>query len=282
MMFLNNLSRGARKIFSYVVLLLLIVVFVFPLVWMLSYSLRPTGLVPPTRLELFVPPLAFENYAGLNRYMNLSELTFNSLRIVVVAVPLTILTASWAGMALAQMSRRWSTLLLTLTVALLLVPSVVTWIPRFIMYTQLRWIDTLFAMVAPGIMGTSPFFVILFYLALRRVPREVYESAYLDGANALQIWWSVAMPLARPATLAVGILSAAFYWSNYIDPLLYLRSQENFTLPVGVQLMEQAQHSNFPLLMAVSVLLIVPVVVLFLVVQPYFLQGRIAERWFKS
>lgn len=280
-MSLNSPRYILRTVLVYAVLLLLVAVFVFPLVWMLSYSLRSTTVPPPNRLELFVQPLAFENYTGLTRYLNLGELTINSVRIVAIAVPLTLVTASWAGFAIAQLPPRWSSKLVILTVALLLVPSVVTWIPRFILYTQLRLIDTVAAMVAPGIMGTSPFFVILFYLSFRRIPHEVYESAYLDGANALRIWWSVALPLARPAILAVGVLTAAFYWSNYIDPLLYLRSMENFTLPVGVQLMEQAQTSNFPLLMAVVVLLVVPVIVLFMFVQPFFLQGRIAERWFK-
>lgn len=280
-MSLNDPRRMLRGGLLYLGLAILLVVFLFPLVWMVSYSVRPAGLPPPTRLEFFVPPLSFENYPNLTKYMNLGELTLNSVRIVLVAVPLTLLTASWAGFAIAQLPKRWRTLILTTTVALLLVPSVATWIPRFVMYAQMRWIDTIYAMVAPGIMGSSPFFVILFYLSFRRIPFEVFESAYLDGANALRIWWSVALPLARPATLAVGILTAAFYWSNYVDPLLYLRSQENFTLPVGVQLMEKAQHSNFPLLMAISVLLVAPVIVLFLVVQPFFLQGRIAERWFK-
>jgi ABC-type glycerol-3-phosphate transport system permease component len=280
-MFSNSTRHHAATAGVYLGLVFVVAVFVFPLVWMLSYSLRPVALPPPTRLEFFTTPLAFENYPALNKYMALGQLTLNSLQVVILAVPLTLLTASWAGFAIAQLSRRWRTALLTACIALLLVPSVATWIPRFILFTQLHLIDTVLAMIAPGIMGTSPLFVILFYLSFQRVPREVYESAYLDGAHALRIWWSVAMPLARPATNAVAILTAAYYWSNYIDPLLYLRSQENFTLPVGVQLMTQAQGSNFPLLMAIAVVLTVPVIVLFLFVQPYFLQGRIAERWFK-
>jgi multiple sugar transport system permease protein len=277
-MFLNK-SRGAEKFLRYAALALLCAVFLFPLVWMFSYSLRATNLPPPTRVEFFAPPLAFENYARLGAYMNLAQLTVNSLRIVVLAVPLTVLFASLAGFAIAQLPARWRSFLLTLCVALMLVPAVATWIPRFLLFTELGWTDTILPLLAPAVMGASPFFVILFVLAFRRVPTDVYESAYLDGANALRIWWSVAMPLAHPATIAVATLAAVFYWSNYIDPFLYLRTEENYTLPYGVQLLEMAQENNFPLLMAASVLVVAPVLVLFLIAQRYFLQGKISERW---
>lgn len=279
MMYSNKTRRAFATVLTYAGLALLCAVFLFPLVWMLSYSLRSTALPPPARLEFFVPPLAFENYARVNKYVDLAQLTLNSLRIVVLAVPLTLLTASLTGFAISQLPARWRSFWLTICVALMLVPALATWVPRFVIFTELGWIDTIVPLLAPAVMGTSPFFVILFVLAFRRVPNEVYESAYLDGAHALRIWWSIALPLARPAVIAVGTLAAVFYWSNYIDPFLYLRTQENYTLPYGVQLLEMAQLNNFPLLMAAAVMIVAPVLVMFLVAQRYFLQGKISERW---
>jgi multiple sugar transport system permease protein len=274
-------TRALGTLFAYALLLAVIVVFLFPIVWMFSYAVRPVTLPAPARFELFVLPLAFENFARLNEFMPVGQLTLNSLRVVALAVPLTLVTASWAGFAIAQLPPRARGLFLLLSIALMLVPALATWIPRFVLFTQLRWIDTILPLLAPALMGTNPFFVILFYLAFRRVPREVYESAHLDGANALRIWWSIALPLAVPALLAVGVLSAAYYWSNYSDPLLYLRREVNYTLPIGVQLMEKAQANNFPLMMAVAVVMVAPVLAMFLLVQPFFLQGKIAERWLK-
>lgn len=278
-MFWISAQRIGARVVWYAALGVVCAVFLFPLVWMVSYSLRATNLPPPTRLEFFAPPFAFENYTRLDAYMNVAQLAWNSLRVVILAVPLTLVFASFAGFAIAQLPARWRTFLLTLCVALMLVPAVATWIPRFVLFTELGWTDTLLPLLAPTVMGSNPFFVILFALAFRRVPMEVYESAYLDGAHALRIWWSVAMPLARPATIAVATLAAVFYWSNYIDPFLYLRTEENYTLPYGVQLLEMAQENNFPLLMAASVLVVAPVLVLFLIAQRYFLQGKISERW---
>lgn len=277
----NNVRRALERAALYAALAVLCALFLFPLVWMFSYSVRPTDVPPPSRLEFFAPPFAWENYLRINDYIDFAQLAFNSLRVVALAVPLTVITASWAGFAIAQLPERWRAFLLTLCVALLLVPAVATWVPRFIFFTELGWVDTILPLLAPAAMGTSPFFVILFYLAFRRVPRQVYESAYLDGAHALRIWWSIAMPLARPALIAVATLSAVYYWSNYIDPFLYLRTQENYTLPYGVQLLEMAQQNNFPLLMAAAVIMVVPVLILFLVAQRYFLQGNISERWLK-
>lgn len=260
----------------YVGLAVLVCLFLFPLAWMVSYSLRPAGLPPPTRLELFALPLAFDNYLRVNEYVDLARLMFNSLRVVFFAVPITLITSSWAGLAIAQFPRRWRVALLTLSIALLLVPATATWIPRFVLFSELRWIDTILPLIAPAVMGTSPFFVILFYVTFARVPSDLYDAARIDGANALQIWYLVALPIARPAVIAVTLMSFAFYWSNYIDPQLYLNSQENYTFPVAVRLLEQAHQSNFPVLMAASAIMIAPVLFLFAFAQRYFLQGQIA------
>ncbi len=274
-------TRAVGTLITYALLAIVIALFLFPLVWMFSYAVRSVNLPAPSQLEFFTPPLAFENFARLNEFFPLSQFALNSLRIVAFAVPLTLLTASWAGFAIAQLPPRARNFFLGMSIALMLVPALATWIPRFVLFAQLGWIDSILPVLAPAVMGTNPFFVILFYLAFRRVPREVYESAYLDGANALRIWWSIALPLARPALLAVAILAAAYYWSNYADALLYLRREINYTLPIGVQLLEKAQANNFPLMMAAAVIMVAPVLVLFLFVQPYFLQGKIAERWLK-
>lgn len=263
-------------------LALLMFAFAFPLLWMLSYSLRPTSLPPSSHLELFAPPFAFENYALVTRVAPLGLYILNSFKVAALAVPLTVISASWAGFALAQLSRRLQAALLTLSVALLLVPTPALWVPRFLIFSELAWIDTLAPLVAPALMGTSPFYVLMFYIAFARVPLDLYESARLDGAHPLRVWYNIGLPLVRPTLLAVALLSFAFYWSNLIDPLLYLRSEANFTLPVGVQLFEQAMKANWPLLMAAASIMAAPVVLLFALTQRWFLQGEISlARWLR-
>jgi multiple sugar transport system permease protein len=278
----RNLWDSTRHSKVYVLLAALVLLFLFPLLWMISYSLRPTGLPPPNKFEMFSPPFAFENYARVNDYISVAQYLSNSLKVVGAAVPLTLLTASWAGLAMALLSRRAQIVLLALSIGLLLVPSPALWVPRFILFTNLGVIDSLVPLIAPALMGTNPFYVLLFYISFVRVPRELYEAARLDGANPLQIWYLVALPLARPAIIAVAVLAFTFYWSNYVDPLLYLRSELNYTLPVAVQLLQQAHRSNFPVLMAASVIMVAPVIILFAFAQRFFLQGQITlARWLR-
>jgi multiple sugar transport system permease protein len=144
----------------------------------------------------------------------LAQYMVNSLIVVAIAVPLTIVSASWAGFALAQLGERWRRRLITLSVVLLMVPITALWLVRYVLFTRLGLIDNLAALAVPALMGSSPFFVLLFYWTMRRIPRELIEVARLDGAGALRIWWSVAMPLSVPTLIAVAVLSFALYWGT--------------------------------------------------------------------
>ena len=269
-------SKLLRKIIIMAALSTLIIIFAFPLVWMLSYSLRSIELPPPNQLEFFAPPFTLENYSiALNRYLPLGRFFLNSLVVVVVAVPLTVITASWAGFAMSQLSRRAQVFLFGLCIAWLLVPDPTVWIPRFILFTQLGWIDSFASLIAPALMGTSPFYVLLFYITFARISSEVYESARLDGGSSLQIWYSIALPSAMPSVLTVAMLAFAFFWNDYVSPLLYMRTLFNYTLPVGIQLLQQSVRSNYPVLMAASVIMIAPIVLLFGFLQRFFLQEQI-------
>ncbi|MGB8643990.1 MAG: carbohydrate ABC transporter permease [Anaerolineae bacterium] len=254
----------------------------FPLIWMLSYSLRPVGLAPPNEFQLFAPPLAFDNFARVAELIPLNRFALNSLIVVVCAVPLTLLTASWAGFAMTQVSRRTQTALVALCIALMLVPTPTLWVPRFIVFVQFGWIDSLIALIAPALMGTSSFYVLIFYLTFARTSSEIFESARLDGATLWRTWYAIALPLARPAVIAVALLAFTYYWGNYSDSLLYLRSQVNYTLPIGLQMLKQMQVSDFPLLMAAAVMVTAPVVLLFAFAQRFFFQAQVElARWLR-
>ncbi|MBI5029516.1 MAG: carbohydrate ABC transporter permease [Chloroflexi bacterium] len=268
--------KTLRRLNRWTWLSVLGIVFTFPLIWMVSYSLRPIGMAPPNQLEFFVSPLAFENYqSALGRYAPLSRYLLNSLLVVAFAVPLTVVTASWAGFAMSQVSKRAQILLFGLSIAGLLVPAPAVWIPRFVLFTQLGWIDSYASLIAPALMGTSPFYVLLFYIAFLRVTREVYESAQLEGAGPLRVWYSIALPSALPSVITVAVLAFSFFWNDYVSPVLYLRSTLNYTLSVGLQSLQQLARSNFPILMAASVIMIAPILLIFGLTQRYFLQEQI-------
>lgn len=249
---------------------LVAVVFAIPLVWMVATSLRPLGLPPATRFEWLPPALSLGNYPHIFQIVELGRFLGNSVGVVLVAVPLTVLTASLAGFAIAQLPERVRNGLIAVSVAALLVPSMALWITRFLVYKAVGILDTPLVLIAPAIMGTSPFYVLLFAWAFARVPRELYEQARLDGAGAWRLWGLVALPQVRAVITAVVVLSGLHYWSDFIDPVLYINNQQYYTLPVGIQTLQQMDRTNWPLLMAGAVVLTVPVLLVFIVAQRYF------------
>jgi len=248
--------------------------FLLPSVWLISASLRQTGLPPPRTIEWPPNPLAWSNYRRVFELVPLARYAGNSLLVVLFAVPLTVITASWAGLAMTQLPKPLRQALVIIAAMLLMVPTVSLWLPRFIVFKHLGLIDTRWALVAPAVMGSSPLFVLLYYWTFRRLPQTMFESARLDGASLLQIWAHVAMPLAWPTSVAVVVLTFILYWSDFVSPLLYLKSERLYTLPVGVQFLQQMDAIDWPLLMAGAVIMTGPVLLLFLLGQRVFWPER--------
>jgi multiple sugar transport system permease protein len=253
-------------------------IFLLPFVWMIYVSLQAPGVTLPRGFEGFSLPNTWHNYVRIFELLPLGRYLFNSLLVAGLAVPLTLITASWAGFALAQLSARWRRRLILLSIGALLAPLTALWLTHLLLFTGLGLINTYGALLAPALMGSNPLFVLLFYWAFRRIPVEVFESARLDGAGAWLTWRLVALPQVRPALFAIGVLTFLSYWGDFIHPLLYLKSQAFYTLPLGLRQLQQLDQTQWPLLMAGAVVMTLPPVLLFLIVQRYFLQAR----WFSS
>lgn len=245
-------------------------IFLLPLVWMVAASLYPPGAPLPTSLQLLPDAPTLRNYGRIWQLIPLGRFTLNSLLVVVMAVPLTLIIASWAGLGMALQPRSRQRFWVLISLAVLMAPGIALWSTRFFIYRFLGWYDTIWALVAPAWMATSPFYVLIFYRAFRRIPGAIYDATRLDGAGVLQLWWLVALPIARPTAVGVAVLSFVFYWGDFISPLLYLRSQSRYTLPVALQLLEQLSRSDWALLMAAAVWATFIPVLIFLLVQPYF------------
>ena len=254
-------------------------IFLLPLVYMFTGSLRKAGLPPPRSPELLPSPIAWENYERAFELVDIPRYTLNSLIVAAFAVPLSVLFASWAGFAVARLGGRLRTTLIALSLTALMVPATALLVPRFTIFKQLGLIDTYVPLIAPALIGMSPFYVLIFYWAFQRIPEELYEAARLEGLTPLQIWRRVAMPLVRPVTFAVALLVFVLTWSNFLDPLIYLFDQEKFTVPLGLRALSTLDRTNFPLLLAGSVAATLPVIAAFLYVQRHFLQEFRGTGW---
>ena len=252
------------------------VLFLVPGLWVLAASLRQPGLAPPTAIEWWPASPAWSNYVDLFTLLPLGRYLANSLLIAGLAVPLTVLVASWAGFEMAQLPPRLRAALLALAVVVRMVPLTAVWLTRFLVLRELALVDTLGALLAPVWMGSSPFFVLIFYWSFRRQPPALIEVARLEGLGPLRIWARIAMPLAKPAIAAVALLTFVQYWNDFMNPLLYVKSDERATLALGLRVLQQMDVTNWPLLMAGAVVMMIPVIVLLVLTQHVF--WRLAER----
>lgn len=249
-------------------------VFMLPLYWAVVASLRQAGLPPASTLEWWPRSFHWETYADVFRIVPMGRYALNSLFVVALAMPLTLLTASLAGFGLTQLPNVWRRRLVTASVALLLVPGMAVWTFRFHILDLLGLIDTLWALIVPALAGGSPLLVLFFYWAYWRIPHELYESARLDGAEAWTVWRRVAWPLARPTTAAAALLAFVLYWGDFTTPVLYIYNAKLYTLPIGLQLLRQMDDTNIPVLMAGSVMMAAPIVIFVMLVQVLFLRDR--------
>jgi multiple sugar transport system permease protein len=259
--------------------LLVAVPFWTMLLWVVAGSLRQPGLPPPRSVEWLPDPLWWSNYSTIFSMVPLGRYALNSLLVVALAVPITLVSASWAGFAMTLLGHRVRRKLVVVALLLLMVPITALWLPRFVLFEWLGITNSVLALIAPAFMGSSPFFVLLYFWTFRRIPKELFDCAQLDGAGVLRVWRSVALPLAAPTTAAVAVLTFVMYWSDFLTPFLYLRSEKLYTLAIGVQTLQQLDRTGWPLLMAGAVVMIAPNVGLFLLVQRYFWREGRERAW---
>lgn len=246
-------------------------IMVFPFVWMIIASLMTAGeiqLRPPVWLP--AEP-QFHNYSELPRKIPIARLYFNSLFTSAIIVFGVLLSSSLAGFAFAKYRFPGREFLFYLILATMMIPFFVTLIPVFFIVRQLGWIDTYQGLVAPGL--TSAYGIFLMRQFIITLPDELIDAARIDGASELRIFWRIIVPLVKPALATLGTFSFIGAWNNFLWPLLALNSRELMTLPLGINSMKSLYADNTNLLMAGTAVAVIPMLLVFIFLQRYFIQG---------
>lgn len=255
------------------------ILFALPLAFMISGSLRPPGLPPPSSPQLVPDPLGLGSYGRAFDLVDLGRYTFNSLVVVALVVPLTVVVASWAGFAIARLGGRSAALLVAVSIAALMVPTTALIVPRFTLYRLLGVTDTWVPLVAPALLGTSPLFVLLYAVAFRRLPRDLYDACALESLGPFATWRRVAMPVVAPVTAAVAVLAFVVSWGSALEPLVYLFDPALYTLPLGLRSLAVLDRSDYPVFLAGCVVATAPVLLAFLVAQRWLPLTRKGAEW---
>ncbi|MFG3715038.1 carbohydrate ABC transporter permease [Micromonospora sp. NPDC047730] len=229
--------------------------------------------VPPVWLP---HPPEWSNYTQLWERAPFGLYAWNSFLIASLSVVGNVVTSAMVGHALARMKLPGKDVLLAAALGTLMLPTVVTIIPNFILYKHLGWLDTMLPLVVPYWLAT-PFGIFLMRQTFLSIPRDFEEAAALDGANPWQVFWRVHMPLAKPALATLGVFTFMASWGAVLEPTIYLTSPENYTLPIGVMSLQGQFMGNDQLVTAAALMSLLPMLLLFLLAQRYFVRGAMAS-----
>ena len=279
----KNMSFGIQRlrtikiIVVYGLLLGLSILFIMPFMWMVSTSLKLSQDVfsyPPSFLPIVDGQLSlnWDNYPKGWTVLPFNTYLRNSLIVTLSNVIGNLISCSVVAFGFARLRARGSNVLFLMLLATLMIPREVTIVPRFLLFQKMGLINTLWPLILPAWFG-FPFFIFLLRQFFMSIPRDLDEAARMDGANTLQIFLRIILPLSGPALASVAIFAFIGNWSNYLDPLIYIRSQSLYTLALGLNLFRGVNLTAFNYLMAVSIITLIPVLVIFFLSQKLFVQG---------
>jgi multiple sugar transport system permease protein len=240
--------------------------FLLPLVLLVAGSLREVGPGAAAR-ELIPSRPTLDNYRVAPQVADLGRQALNSTLVAAAAVPLSVAVAAAGGFALARLPTRPRRVLLAASLVAGMVPLSMLLVGRFALFRGLGVTDTWLPLVATGLIGGSPFNVLLLYLTFRRLPGELWDAATLDGASTVRLLVSIGLPAARSALVAVALLAFALSWGNMLEPLVYLSDEALYTLPLGLRALASLDVARQPIMLAGAVLATLIPVVLLVVAQ---------------
>ena len=274
----NDSARRSQRLWNAMIILILLaggVIMLTPFVWLVVSSLKPLEKVfifPP---EWIPDPVQWQNYPDALLYKPFGLYFLNTLRIVVLNLIAILFSASFCGYGFARIRFPGRDFWFGLVLATLMVPYFVLMVPQFIIFSRLGWVDTFYPLTVPFFFGGGAFNIFLFRQFFRSLPEELADAGRIDGCNEFRIYWQIMAPLCKPAFATVAVFTFLFAWNDYIGPLLYLRSDYNFTVAIGLASFRSIMSTQWHLLMAAATAMTLPVIMLFFFAQRYFVDGLV-------
>ena len=244
-----------------------------PLAWLVRSSFMEMGQIfifPP---EWIPNPLRLENYPEAMTVIPFFRYFINTMLILVPSVLGTLVSSSLAAYGFSRLNWPGRDIIFGILLSTLMLPYIITLLPTFLAWSKVGFIDTYVPLIVPSWLGVHVFYIFLLRQFFKNLPGELDEAATIDGANPIQVFWYIILPVSRPALLVVAILSGLNVWNDFLDPLVYINSSDNYTLALGLSQFTGLYTSQWNLLMAASTVIIVPVLIVFFLTQRYFIEG---------
>ncbi|MBG6084314.1 multiple sugar transport system permease protein [Zhihengliuella flava] len=265
----------ARSVIKHVILVAAALIMIYPLLWMLVSSLRPTDVIF-REPGLFLTTFEWSNYSeGWNALSHpFSHFLMNSAVVVLGCILGNLISCSMAAYAFARLDFKFKKIMFGLMLMTIMLPIHVIIVPQYIMFSQVGWVNTFLPIIVPKLLATDAFFIFLMVQFIRGIPKDMDEAARIDGAGHARIFLQVILPLMVPALATTAIFTFIWTWSDFFTSLIYLTDPEMYTVPVALRaFIDATGESNWGALFAMSIVTLLPVFIAFLIGQKFLVKG---------
>ena len=261
-----------QQLGAHAVLLFFGVIFILPFLWMVSSSLKPAADIFQIPVRLIPETVTLENYPESIQAIHFLRYLGNTFFYAAVIMVGAVISNVFIGYGFARVDWPGRDIIFILVISTMMLPHQVRFIPLFITYSRIGWLDSFNPLIVPAFFGNA-FFIFLVRQFMLTFPRELDDAARVDGANELMIFWRIVVPLSKPAIITIAIFEFMHGWHDFIGPLVYLRNPDLYTLSVGLRLYFTQHGAEWGLLMAASTLFTLPMIVVFFFAQRTFIEG---------
>jgi multiple sugar transport system permease protein len=261
------------KIGLYALVAILCFLFLVPFLWQLSTSLKPTHEVLLIPIKWIPSRVVLDNYVEAWEYARFGRYVKNTVVVTVLNVIGHLLVGAFVGFGFARMRFPGRDVLFIVVLSTMMIPFHVKAVPMYLIFRNLGWLDTLKPLFVPAFFGADPLTLFLFRQFFRTIPDELDEAAEIDGCSPIQIWSRIVLPLSGPVVATVSIFSFMWSWNNLWEPLIYLTNRDKFTISVGLRFLLGEFGLDYHLLMAASVIAVIPCLIVFFAFQKFFVSG---------
>ncbi|MBI1925826.1 carbohydrate ABC transporter permease [Candidatus Poribacteria bacterium] len=265
-------KRRVKSFFAYLLLAAGAVFALLPFFWMVSTSLKTPDQVFVYPPQWIPNPLTLDNYRQVWQLLPFGLFLANTILITGAVTIGSVLSCSLAGYAFARLEWPGRERIFLLYLGTMMIPGAVTMIPVFSIIRAFHWIDTYWALIVPGLFG-SAFGTFLLRQFFMTIPKELEEAALIDGCNHFQIYWRIVLPLSKPALATLAVFDFIAMWNSFLWPLIVVNSTRMRTLTIGLSYLQGLYTTDYNLMMAGSVISLIPLLIVFFALQRYFVQG---------
>ncbi len=258
----------------YVILIGASIMYAIPFLWMIRASLMSLDMFYEVPQPLVPNPPAWNNYTDVWQVGPVLWWITNSTIVSFIGVTVGTFISALVAFGFARLRFPGNRILFLIVISTMMLPQHVTIIPQVILFRELNWLDTLLPLIVP-LLGGAPFYIFLLRQFFLTLPLELDEAAQIDGASRMRVFWTVIMPLSKPAVATVAVFSFISHWNDFFFPLIVLQSSERLTLAVGMRWLQAGQYEaqRLHLQMAIALIAVAPVVILFFFAQKHFIRG---------